>query len=209
MEPVDDPQISEHVYQAPAERPPAGDELSRLRTENAQLRAQVEQLGGEPAGIVLPTNDIHFQLARGCLWLIAIGSVAFLFVSVPGYIAIAHDDPPFGDDLDYTVQGLIMAGIVNAFFSPSGIGAAISLWGIHKRKKYGWVAGIIAFGINLLFCMPIGVYGLIAFLRSNVREAFFGRPAAAQPPYPPPGGMPPPPQRPPHLAGPPPGYPPG
>ena len=100
------------------------------------------------------------------------GALLLLVVSVPGYVLIAHDDPPMGDLVDPTLQGLGMAALVNAFFAPSGLCAALAVYNIHKRKKSGWTLAVIAFAINLLFCTPLGVYGLVAFLRREVRDAF-------------------------------------
>jgi hypothetical protein len=123
--------------------------------------------------------DGHVRVAAGLLWVLLALYLLLVAVSVPIYISIAHDDPPFGVSMTPTVQGIVIAAIVDAFFSPLGITALVGALRLPKCTRVGYVAAIIAYGLCCLgCCIPFGGYGLYALLRQPIRQAFF--PPAAQ-----------------------------
>jgi len=163
------------------------EEALRLRLQMAEAErdahrhkaeAAEAQLARAVAGAPTPEgmkHDSWLTAAKVFLWLHFGGWVVFLLVSVPAYIGIAHEDPPFGHELDPTVQGLLMAAMVNAFFAPVGIGSAIGAFGLARGRAWGWWVSIVVFGISCACgCWPLGVGGIIILLRGPVRAAYLG-----------------------------------
>ena len=82
--------------------------------------------------------------------------------------------------------GAIFGIFIAAFCMVLAAGVEVVAYGIHKRRFWGWIAGLIVFGIytpSLFF--PLGVLGLWGLFAAGSRSEFgIGR-----------GGSPPPPSR--------------
>jgi hypothetical protein len=142
--------------------------------EAARLRHGPTLPAAAPAPVLARLDgDGVFAIAKVCLWLQFGCWVVLVLVSVPGYIAIAHDELPFGRSMPPTIQGLLMAAIVDVFFAPTGITALSAALGIRRAKRWAWGVGVAAGALGILFCLPLGAVILIAFVRENVRHAFF------------------------------------
>jgi hypothetical protein len=143
----------------------------RRRAEAAETELR-HAVAGSPTPDTLK-HDGWLTAAKVFLWLQFGGWLLFLVVSVPTYILIAYEDPPFGRDLEPAVQGLLMAAIVNAFFAPVGIGSAVGARGLSLGRAWGWWVSIVAFGLSCFCgCWPIGIAGMIILLRGPVRTAY-------------------------------------
>lgn len=134
-------------------------------------------------------TDVHLGLARGLLWATVVGYAILAVLSFPAYITIAHED---SGDLPFRVLppvliGVGMALLVSGFFLPVGIGALVGAIGLRRGQRWGYNAAVFTFCLLCLFCTPIGVYGLWAFLRERVKNVYYP-PVAPMAPMPPHAG---------------------
>lgn len=126
-----------------------------------------------PPSVVSLPGDVHFTFMRVGLWMMFGAWLLLVLVSVPVYISIAHDQPPFGSGLDPTLQGLLMAAIVDAFYSPPALCGLFANLGFRKRRRWAHGAAVVAYGLCCLCCLPLGGYGLWVLLRERTRRHFY------------------------------------
>lgn len=117
-------------------------------------------------------GDVHVTLARA--WLGLQGSVGLLFALISpmsGWMAGTQDPAyqdmgPFWSMVMFGSLGLSCFGSVGA----ASMSAAI---GLGFRKTWAWWAGVISLAL-LCFgaCFPIGVYGIWALAREEVRKHY-------------------------------------
>ena len=155
--------LRERLAEAEARARRAEDELARTRAGAATLTAL--------------SGDVGFNLLKVALVLQVVAWGVLVIASVPTYISIAHDDPPFGGSLSPALQGCVMALVVDAFFAPAGLLPLAALIGIRRGRRWAW-ACMLASGAagTLCMCVPLGAITLAVALRPRVRDAFHGAP---------------------------------
>jgi len=140
-----------------------------------KARADVAERGLGAAQRFEAVTDVHLGLARGLLWATAVGYAIGAVVSFPAYITIAtidSDDLPFRG-LPPVLVGVGMALLVSGFFLPIGIGALLGAIGLRRGQRWGYNAAVFTFCVLCLFCAPVGMYGLWAFLRERVKNVYY------------------------------------
>ena len=115
--------------------------------------------------------DPHVEAANGTLWVMGIACLllaqAMPLVGGPGMAA----DPEF--EGVHWLFGVAMGAFAGAFILVPGAIFLIAAWGIGRRRAWGWIMGLVAFGIMVAFCSPFpAIHGFYALLRSGVRESF-------------------------------------
>lgn len=147
---------------------PVDDEapLDAFAPPKAQLVASNDSSGELP-------GDIHFTLMRLGMWMIFGAWILLVLVSVPVYVSIAHDQPPFGRGMDPTVQGLVMALVVDAFYSPPALCGLFANIGFRRRRRWAHPVAVAAYALCCLCCFPLGGYGLWVLLRERTRRHFY------------------------------------
>ena len=158
-------------------------DAAERRAKDAE--AELQRIAAGQPTIAGLAGDSLFTLAKVALWLQFAGWVVLVLISVPAYISIAHDDPPFGRSPSPTIQGLLMAALVDTFFSPVGLTAAVAAWGLGKGRRWAWGAGLAAAALGLCGCWPVSIVVFAALLRDRVRHAFHPPPAPMPFPHPP------------------------
>lgn len=122
-----------------------------------------------------PQGDLHVTLTRALLWLVFGGWLLLVAFSFPLYISIANEEAQAGSDLSPTLQGIVMALVVDAVFAPPAILGLVANIGLRKGRRWAYVATLLALVVLLLYCLPIGLYGLWAMLRNKVGLYFHPR----------------------------------
>ena len=132
------------------------------------------ELGAAPPSTIngLP-GDIHFTLMRVGMWMMFGAWVMLVLVSFPAYISIAHDQPPFGRGTDPTTQGVLMAVLVDVFYSPPGLCGLFANLGFRKGRRWAHAVAVAAYALSCLCCLPLGGYGLWVLLRERTRRHFY------------------------------------
>lgn len=152
-----------------------------LAAEKARADAAERGLGA--AQRFEAVTDVHLGLARGLLWATVVGYAIGAVVSFPAYITIAtidSGDLPFRG-LPPVLVGVGMALLVSGFFLPIGIGALLGAVGLRRGQRWGYNAAVFTFCVLCLFCAPVGMYGLWAFLRERVKNVYYPPIAPVQP----------------------------
>jgi hypothetical protein len=73
--------------------------------------------------------------------------------------------------------GLAVVIALSIFMAMLGVGIALCVevvaWALRRRKKWGWIAGMVVFGIYIPSAfLPLGAIGMWALLQENVRREF-------------------------------------
>lgn len=118
-------------------------------------------------------QDIHFTLMRVGLWVVFGLWLLLVLVSVPAYISIAHDQPPFGPNLDPTIQGVILAAVVDVFYSPPALCGLFANIGFSRGRRWAHACAIVSYALCVVCCFPLGGYGLWVLLRERTRRHFY------------------------------------
>jgi len=117
------------------------------------------------------TADAHLEVATGTLFVMGIAAIllaqAMPLVGGPGMAT----DPDF-QGVPW-VFGVVMGGVAGAFILVPGLIFIVAAAGIARRRLWGWMIGLVAFGIMAGFCnLPLALHGFYALLRPDVRERF-------------------------------------
>ena len=98
-----------------------------------------------------------------------ISAVLYLLLGLSLPLLLTLDD---GGNLDaFAATGISV--FLFFFCALIAVGVEVVAYGIHKRKFWGWVAGLIVFGIYApsLF-LPLGAFGLWGLLATGSRAEF-------------------------------------
>ncbi|MCA9631583.1 MAG: hypothetical protein KC766_28195 [Myxococcales bacterium] len=134
---------------------------------------KAELLAAPPSTLNALPSDINFTLMRVGLWMVFGAWMLLVLISVPVYVSIAHDQPPFGRGMDPTLQGVLMAFFVDAFYSPPALCALFANVGFRRRRRWAHAVAVAAYALCCLCCLPLGGYGLWVLLRERTRKHFY------------------------------------
>lgn len=115
--------------------------------------------------------DPHLEAATGTLWVMGVGALllaqAMPLVGGPG----AATDPDFAG-VPWVI-GVALGAVAGSFVLIPGLLFLVAAVGVGRRTTWGWMLGVLSFGVMMAFCTPpIAMHGLYALLRSGVREQF-------------------------------------